>query len=676
MFKKILVANRGEIACRVFATAKKMGIATVAVYSDADRDALHVQMADEAVHIGPAASTESYLVIEKIIQACADTGADAVHPGYGFLSENGQFRDALDDAGIVFIGPGKKAIESMGDKITSKLIAEKAGVSCIPGYSDVVRDADHAVEISRDIGYPVMLKASAGGGGKGMRVANDDRECREGFERATNEAQSSFGDTRLFIEKYIQQPRHIEIQLMADSHGNVVYLGERECSIQRRHQKVIEEAPSPFLDQATRQQMGEQSCALARAVNYQSAGTVEFIVDAERNFYFLEMNTRLQVEHPVTELVTGQDLVELMIRVAAGEQLPLAQQDIQLQGWAMESRVYAEDPLRNFMPSTGRLIRYLEPQGEAVRVDSGVYEGGEVSMYYDPMIAKLITYGENRSEAIENMVEALDHYYIRGVRHNISFLSALMMHQRFIRGELTTDFIAEEFPDGFNASLLVQDNPLICPLVAAAVHQLCEERASLIGGQLEGREHMAANDWVVIAGDRQIALSVELDEDGYLITMDTPDLQCSFRIDSHWRPGDPLFKGRVISSDQIEAGTEGEGLAICLQVEILDSGYNLTYRGAELSLQVVSPRAAVLNTHMQIKQPVDMSSFLLSPMPGLLAKLTVEVGQEVKEGEELAVVEAMKMENSLRATRDGVVAKITAAEGDSLLVDEVILEFA
>ena len=459
MLKKILVANRGEIACRVFATAKKMGIATVAVYSDADRDAVHVQMADETVYIGPSPSSESYLVIDKIIQACRDTGADAVHPGYGFLSENSQFRDALDKAGIVFIGPGKKAIESMGDKITSKLIAEKAGVNCIPGYTDVVRDADHAVQISADIGYPVMLKASAGGGGKGMRVATNEQECRDGFQRATNEAQSSFGDSRIFIEKYIQQPRHIEIQLMADSHGNVIYLGERECSIQRRHQKVIEEAPSPFLDEATRQKMGEQSCALARAVDYQSAGTVEFIADADMNFYFLEMNTRLQVEHPVTELVTGQDLVEMMIRVAAGEKLSLTQDQVTLTGWAMESRVYAEDPLRDFMPSTGRLVGYAEPQGEGVRVDSGVCEGGEVSMFYDPMIAKLITSGDNRNQAIERMVEALDNYYIRGVNHNISFLNALMVHPRFIEGRLSTNFIADEFPDGFSADLVVQNDP-------------------------------------------------------------------------------------------------------------------------------------------------------------------------------------------------------------------------
>ena len=487
MLKKILVANRGEIACRVFATAKKMGIATVAVYSDADRDALHVQMADEAVNIGPAASSESYLVIEKIVQACLDTGADAVHPGYGFLSENSKFHDALDAAGIVFIGPGKKAIESMGDKITSKLIAQEAGVNCIPGYTDVVRDAEHAVEISAGIGYPVMLKASAGGGGKGMRVAMNEDECRDGFERATNEARSSFGDTRIFIEKYIQEPRHIEIQVMADGHGNVIYLGERECSIQRRHQKVIEEAPSPFLDEATRQKMGEQSCALARAVDYQSAGTVEFIADANMNFYFLEMNTRLQVEHPVTELVTGQDLVELMIRVAAGEKLPLAQEDVTMTGWAMESRVYAEDPFRNFMPSTGRLVRYAEPQGEGVRVDSGVYEGGEVSMFYDPMIAKLITYGDDRKQAVERMVEALDNYYIRGVNHNISFLNALMVHPRFVEGRLTTNFIADEFPDGFNADLVVQDDPAIALVVAAAAHQLHQERGSLLSGQLAGK---------------------------------------------------------------------------------------------------------------------------------------------------------------------------------------------
>ena len=659
MLKKILVANRGEIACRVFATAKKMGIATVAVYSDADRDALHVQMADEAVNIGPAASSESYLVIDKIVQACLDTGADAVHPGYGFLSENSKFHDALDAAGIIFIGPGKKAIESMGDKITSKLIAQEAGVNCIPGYTDVVRDAEHAVEISAGIGYPVMLKASAGGGGKGMRVAMNEDECRDGFERATNEARSSFGDTRIFIEKYIEQPRHIEIQVMADGHGNVIYLGERECSIQRRHQKVIEEAPSPFLDEATRKKMGEQSCALARAVDYQSAGTVEFIADANMNFYFLEMNTRLQVEHPVTELVTGQDLVELMIRVAAGEKLPLAQEDVTMTGWAMESRVYAEDPFRNFMPSTGRLVRYAEPQGEGVRVDSGVYEGGEVSMFYDPMIAKLITYGDDRKQAINRMVEALDNYYIRGVNHNISFLNALMVHPRFIEGRLTTNFIADEFPDGFNADLVVQDDPAIALVVAAAAHQLHQERGSLLSGQLAGHEYAAENSWVVMVADQQTPVTVELIDSGYQVSLNGQD----YEVETEWSLGQPLF----------QAGVNGKSVSV--QVETTAAGYKLFYRGAEINARVLSPRAAKLSTYMLYKPPADMSKFLLSPMPGLLVKLAVVEGQEVKEGEELAVVEAMKMENSLRAIQDGIVGKISAVEGDSLMVDEIILDF-
>jgi propionyl-CoA carboxylase alpha chain len=659
MLKKILVANRGEIACRVFATAKKMGIATVAVYSDADADALHVQMADEAINIGPAASAESYLVIDKIIQACRDTGADAVHPGYGFLSENSQFRDALDDAGIVFIGPGKKAIESMGDKITSKLIAEKAGVNCIPGYTDVVRDGDHAVEISAGIGYPVMLKASAGGGGKGMRVVWDEADCRDGFERATNEARSSFGDTRIFIEKYIQQPRHIEIQIMADGHGNVIYLGERECSIQRRHQKVIEEAPSPFLDEATRQKMGEQSCALARAVDYQSAGTVEFIADADMNFYFLEMNTRLQVEHPVTELVTGQDLVEMMIRVAAGEKLSLAQSDVTLTGWAMESRVYAEDPFRNFMPSIGRLSGYREPEGEGVRVDSGVYEGGEVSMHYDPMISKLITYGDNREAAIDLMVDALDAYYIRGVNHNISFLNALMVHPRFIAGELTTNFIEEEFPEGFNADLVPQNNPHIAVVVAAAVHQEYRERSSQISGQSEGHEYQVPDQWVVITGAEETPVFMTLTLSGFLVSIGNDD----YSVVTDWALGEPLFEAQI------------NGQQVTVQVERSGSVYKLFYRGAEINALVLSPKAAELNKLMLEKVPADLSKYLLSPMPGLLVKLAVKVGDQVKTGEELAVVEAMKMENSLRATNDGIVAKISADVGDSLMVDQAILEF-
>ena len=659
MLKKILVANRGEIACRVFATAKKMGIATVAVYSDADADALHVQMADEAINIGPAASAQSYLVIDKIIQACKDSGADAVHPGYGFLSENSLFRDALDEAGIIFIGPGKKAIESMGDKITSKLIAEKAGVNCIPGYTDVVRDADHAVEISAGIGYPVMLKASAGGGGKGMRVAWDDADCRDGFERATNEARSSFGDTRIFIEKYIQQPRHIEIQVMADGYGNVIYLGERECSIQRRHQKVIEEAPSPFLNEATRQKMGEQSCALAKAVDYQSAGTVEFIADADMNFYFLEMNTRLQVEHPVTELVTGQDLVEMMIRVAAGEKLALAQDDVTLTGWAMESRVYAEDPFRNFMPSIGRLSGYREPEGEGVRVDSGVYEGGEVSMHYDPMISKLITYGDNREAAIDLMVDALDAYYIRGVNHNISFLNALMVHPRFVAGELTTNFIAEEFPDGFNADLVPQNNPHIAVVVAAAVHQEYRERSSQISGQSEGHEYQVPDNWVVITGAEETPVSMTLTLSGFLVSIGNED----YSVVTDWALGEPLFEAEI------------NGQPITVQVERSGSGYKLFYRGAEINALVLSPKAAELNKLMLEKVPANLSRFLLSPMPGLLVKLAVKVGDQVKAGEELAVVEAMKMENSLRAVNDGIVAKISAEAGDSLMVDQAILEF-
>ena len=659
MLKKILVANRGEIACRVFITAKKMGIATVAVYSDADRDSLHVQMADEAVHIGPSVSSDSYLAINKIIQACLDTGADAVHPGYGFLSENGHFRDSLDAAGIIFIGPSKEAIESMGDKITSKRIAEQAGVNTIPGYTDVVRDADHAIEISAEIGYPVMLKASSGGGGKGMRVANNDGDCREGFERATNEAKSSFGDDRIFIEKYIQQPRHIEIQVMADSQGNVIYLGERECSIQRRHQKVIEEAPSPFLDNETRKKMGEQSCALARAVNYQSAGTVEFIADADMNFYFLEMNTRLQVEHPVTELVTGQDLVELMIRVAAGERLMLTQTDVTLSGWAIEARVYAEDPLRNFLPSTGRLVKYSEPKGNGIRVDSGVYEGGEISIFYDPMIAKLITYGDDRSQSITRMVDALDNYYIRGVNHNISFLNALMVHPRFVDGDLTTNFIADEFPDGFHADLVVQNDPEIAVVVAASVHQLDCERAGLLSDQLEGHEVEPSNEWIVIIADQRRSVRVRLTDTGYLVELDGQDY-CIF---TEWRLGDPLFKAVI------------NDVNVSVQVEPVASGYRLFYRGTEINARVISPRAADLMKHMLFKPPQDMSKFLLSPMPGLLVNLSVNEGQEVKEGEELAVIEAMKMENSLRATKDGVVGNIEAEQGDSLAVDQIILEF-
>lgn len=659
MFNKILVANRGEIACRVFRTAKKMGIGTVAVYSDADRDALHVKEADEAVHIGASASAESYLVIEKIIDACKQTGADAVHPGYGFLSENKDFTKALDEAGIAFIGPGAYAIESMGDKITSKLIAEKAGVNCIPGYTDVVKDADHAVSISNDIGYPVMLKASAGGGGKGMRVAWNEEECRDGFERATNEARSSFGDTRIFIEKFIQEPRHIEIQVMADSHGNVVYLGERECSIQRRHQKVIEEAPSPFLTEEVRQKMGEQSCALAKAVEYKSAGTVEFIADADMNFYFLEMNTRLQVEHPVTEIVTGQDLVELMIRVAAGEELPIKQEDIKLEGWAIESRVYAENPFRNFLPSTGRVTKYIAPEGEGVRVDTGVYEGGEVSMFYDPMIAKLITYGDNREQATERMVDALDGYYIRGVGHNISFLNALYAMPRFKEGRLTTNLIAEEYPDGFSAEMVPQEDPELIAVVAACVNQLYRERAGMLSGQMQGHECDVPNQWTVLFGDNKFPVTAGLTSDGFQLELNGTE----YTVATDWELGAPLFKANINGRD------------LTMQVERKNSAYKIFYRGAEVEALVLTPFAADMNDYMLEKEAPDLSKFLMSPMPGLLVSLSVEDGQEVKEGEEIAVLEAMKMENSLRAEKDGVVKKVSAAVGDSLMVDQIIVEF-
>ncbi|MGA0840768.1 MAG: acetyl-CoA carboxylase biotin carboxylase subunit, partial [Pseudomonadales bacterium] len=538
MFKKILIANRGEIACRVIKTARKMGIKTVAVYSDADARALHVRMADEAVHIGGSASADSYLRMDRIVQACKDTGAEAVHPGYGFLSENPAFSKALADNGIVFIGPREHAVTSMGDKITSKILAKEAGVSTVPGYTDIIRDADHAVEIARSIGYPVMLKASAGGGGKGMRVVWNDDECRDGFTRASNEARSSFGDDRVFAEKFIEEPRHIEIQVLADTFGNTVYLGERECSIQRRHQKVIEEAPSPFLDEATRRAMGEQAVAMAKAVDYCSAGTVEFIVDGRKNFYFLEMNTRLQVEHPVTEYVTGLDLVELMIRVAAGERLPISQEDVKLTGWAMEARVYAEDPFRNFLPSIGRLAYYQPPaETETVRVDTGIEEGSEVSMFYDPMIAKLVTFGDTRDQAIDHMADALDAYYIRGVSHNISFLNALILHPRFREGRLTTNFIAEEYPDGFHAANVPQSDPIIPIAIAAVIHQRHESRT----GNGSRFAKPARENWVVVAGKSQYPVTVRTITHGH-------EVLCNdqiYRVISDWTFGETRVQAEV-----------------------------------------------------------------------------------------------------------------------------------
>jgi len=660
MFDKILIANRGEIACRVIKTARKMGIKTVAVYSDADREALHVSMADEAVHIGRSPSAESYLLADRIIEACKQTGAQAVHPGYGFLSENAGFLAALDKAGIVFIGPGNRAIEAMGDKITSKILAAEAGVSTVPGYTDIIRDADHAVEIARGIGYPVMLKASAGGGGKGMRVVKDDAECRDGFQRATNEARSSFGDDRVFAEKFIEEPRHIEIQVLADSHGNTIYLGERECSIQRRHQKVIEEAPSPFLDEKTRKAMGEQAVLLAKAVDYKSAGTVEFIVDAKRNFYFLEMNTRLQVEHPVTELITGLDLVEWMIRIAFGEKLTVKQKDVKLNGWAIETRVYAEDPFRNFMPSIGRLVNYQPPQeNEHVRVDTGIKEGSEVSMYYDPMIAKLITYGSNRREAIERMGDALDAYYIRGVSHNISFLNALIAHPRFLEGRLTTNFIAEEYPEGFHAADVPQDDPALAIVMAGATYRRQMDRAALLTGQVPSHERKVPRDWVVVINRVEHPVTIEPIAGGFEVGYSGK----SYTVLTDWKPGHPLVRATV------------NGKAVCFQLNRVGAGYQLFRRGAQIDVLVCTPRAAELNRHMLEKVPPDLSRFLLSPMPGLLVKLTVKVGDEIKAGEELAVVEAMKMENSLRAINDVVIAKVLAEQGASLMVDQPILEF-
>ena len=660
MLKKILVANRGEIACRIFATAKRLGISTVAVYSEIDKESLHVSMADEAIMIGPAPATESYLSIEKIVQACKESGADSVHPGYGFLSENANFRDALDEANIIFIGPEKLAIESMGDKITSKLIAEKAGVNVIPGYTDVVIDADHAASVSQEIGYPVMIKASAGGGGKGMRVARNEEECREGFQRARNEASSSFGDDRIFIEKFIEEPRHIEIQIIADGSGNTIYLGERECSVQRRHQKVVEEAPSPFIDDATRIAMGEQSCALARAVNYRSAGTVEFIVDKDRNFYFLEMNTRLQVEHPVTELVTGVDIVEMMFIVASGGELSIRQKDVLLNGWAIETRVYAEDPARDFLPSTGRITNYQEPIGEGVRVDSGVYEGGEVSIYYDPMIAKLITFGEDRDQAVASMSKALDTYYIRGVNHNISFLNSLMNHPRFLAGNLTTNFIAEEYQEGFSSDSMPPDDLMVMMAIAVLANQLRLLRGSKLSGQLSKHQYQPPEDWIVVVEDVSTAAVIRsVDEEGYVINVSGVD----YDANTDWKPGNPIFNAKI------------QGRLICVQIEVDVNKYALTYRGAEISAQVLSKRASELSVHMLHKEPEDLSKFLISPMPGLLISISVSIGDAVEVGDELAVVEAMKMENSLRAARNGVVLAIRSSVGDSLAVDQVILEF-
>ncbi|HEY2872111.1 MAG TPA: acetyl/propionyl/methylcrotonyl-CoA carboxylase subunit alpha [Reyranella sp.] len=650
MFDKILIANRGEIACRVIRTCKRLGIKTVAVYSEADADALHVREADEAVFIGPPPATQSYLLIDKIVDACKKTGAQAVHPGYGFLSEKQEFQKALAAADITFIGPDAHAIYAMGDKIESKKLAQAAGVSTVPGHLAAIPNADEAVKIAQKVGYPVMIKASAGGGGKGMRIAYDDAEAKEGFVSATNEAKASFADDRVFIEKYVEEPRHIEIQLIGDGHGNCVYLWERECSIQRRHQKVIEEAPSPFLDAKTRQAMGEQAVALAKAVQYKSAGTVEFIVDKNRNFYFLEMNTRLQVEHPVTELITGLDLVELMIRVAAGEKLPFAQKDVKLEGWAVEARVYAEDPFRNFLPSTGRLVKYREPKpGPDVRVDTGVYEGGEISMFYDPMIAKLCTYGKTRLDAIDRMRRALDEFYVRGVSHNVPFLAALMAHPRFREGRLTTNFIAEEFKGGFTAKHLPPRDPAVLAAVAAVIDRIQAHRNG-----------MAHDTRVVLLNRAPVEVEATGASGGFTVVTGGRKLE----IITDWAPGQPLLHGRV------------DGTAVAVQVDAVGSGWRLIHEGGQADVLVLTPRQAELYALMPVKAAPDTSKFLLSPMPGLLASVAVSEGQEVKAGETLAVVEAMKMENALKAVQDGTVKTLHAKAGDSLKVDQKIIEFA
>ena len=665
MFDRLLIANRGEIACRVMKTAKQMGIKTIAVFSDADRQALHVQMADESVSIGPPPANQSYIDIEKVISAVKETKANAVHPGYGFLSENAKFAKALSDIGVTFIGPPEHAIKSMGDKITSKKIAQDAGVNTVPGYMGIINDDKEAVRISKQIGYPVMIKASAGGGGKGMRIAWNDTEVKEGFESSKNEAASSFGDDRIFIEKFVTQPRHIEIQILADTQGNCIYLGERECSIQRRNQKVVEEAPSSFLDQKTRKEMGEQACKLAKAVGYFSAGTVEFIVDRDKNFYFLEMNTRLQVEHPVTELITGVDLVEQMISIAAGKPLSISQKDIKLSGWAIESRLYAEDPYRNFLPSIGRLTRYRPPtevkeKAVIVRNDTGVFEGGEISMYYDPMIAKLCTWAPNRAKAIEQMRTALDRFELEGIGHNLPFLSAVMDHERFVSGNITTAFIAEEYPDGFNGVDLSDDKIIDLAACAAAMNRVAEIRRTKISGRMDNHERRVGDDWVVQISGKVFSVNVSADTSGANVVFED---KTSIRITGDWFPGKKL------------ANMNANDNKLVIKMSKLTGGFRMRTRGADLKVLVRSPRQAELSEYMQEKLPPDTSKMLLCPMPGLIVKIDVEAGQEVQEGQPLCTVEAMKMENILRAERTGTIAKINSNVGDSLAVDDVILEF-
>jgi propionyl-CoA carboxylase alpha chain len=681
MFTKILIANRGEIACRVIATAKKMGIATVAVYSEADKEARHVMLADEAVLLGPAPSRESYLVADKIIAAAKATGAQAIHPGYGFLSENEAFSKRCEDEGIAFIGPRHFSIAAMGDKIASKKLANEAKVNTIPGYNEAIDTAEQAVEIAKGIGYPVMIKASAGGGGKGLRVAFNDKEAFEGFTSCRNEARNSFGDDRVFIEKFVEEPRHIEIQVLGDSHGNVIYLNERECSIQRRHQKVIEEAPSPFISDATRIAMGEQAVALAKAVKYQSAGTVEFVVGKDQSFYFLEMNTRLQVEHPVTEAITGIDLVEMMIRVANGEKLPMTQADVKRNGWAIECRINAEDPFRNFLPSTGRLVRFQTPVQTmfqsntqdllGVRVDTGVQDGGEIPMYYDSMIAKLIVHGTDRNDAIAKMREALNGFIIRGISSNIPFQAALLAHPKFVSGDFNTGFIAENYANGFRAEDVPHNEPDFLVALAAFVRRKSRERAANLSGQLPGYDVQIGHDYSVIVlgakGDNRY-IGVHVDEfrgqSGKAIIKVGEN---HYIIESRSRLNDVRISGTVNGKPftaQVERGTPKNPLALQVQ-----------HNGTRIEALVVSPRMAELHQMMPFKTPPDMSRFVLSPMPGLLVNVAVAPGQKVQAGERVAVIEAMKMENILFAAHDGVVKKVMASQGESLTVDQVIVEF-
>lgn len=681
MFTKILIANRGEIACRVIATAKKMGIATVAVYSEADKEARHVQLADEAVLLGPAPSRDSYLVADKIIAAAKQTGAQAIHPGYGFLSENEAFARRVEEEGMAFIGPKHFSIAAMGDKIASKKLANAAKVNTIPGWNDAIESAERAVEIAKDIGYPVMIKASAGGGGKGLRVAYNDKEALEGFTACQNEARNSFGDDRIFIEKFVQEPRHIEIQVLGDSHGNVIYLNERECSIQRRHQKVIEEAPSPFISDATRKAMGEQAVALAKAVNYQSAGTVEFVVGKDQDFYFLEMNTRLQVEHPVTECITGLDLVELMIRVAAGEKLPLTQDQVKREGWAIECRINAEDPFRNFLPSTGRLVRFAPPaqsmwQGNTadllgVRVDTGVQDGGEIPMFYDSMIAKLIVHGKDRAEAIAKMREALNGFVIRGISSNIPFQAALLAHPKFVAGDFNTGFIAEHYGHGFRAEDVPHDDTDFLVALAAFVRRKSRERAAGLSGQLPGYGVKVGHDFsVIVLGStgEHVYKAVHVDEVvGQIGSAVVTVAGKRYAISSPSRLNDICITGQSNGeafTAQIERGTPRNPLALVVQ-----------HNGTRIETMVVSPRMAELHALMPFKAPADMSRYVLSPMPGLLVEVAVQPGQKVQAGERVAVIEAMKMENVLFAAADGVVGKVLASKGESLVVDQPIVEF-